>query len=177
MISGPYTVTPFDTQAPDVMLSEDARRVICVEFGIDPALVGATVTTDPLGASTTLAEKRSLMIRYTIKPDLCDMAEFINVNIIPWLTPDMDAEFRWDMTEIDATIKYSNEMVANHRANFVSGIMKLNEMRRRLGLSDLGEDGEVFVLPQGFRLPARIEAGRLPRHERGAKWASPTMKG
>ena len=150
LISGPYTVTPFDTQAPDVMLSEDARRVICVEFGIDPALVGATVTTDPLGASTTLAEKRGLMIRYTIKPDLCELAEFINVNIMPWLTPDMDAEFRWDMTEIDATIRYSSEMVSQHRANFVSGIMKLNEMRDRLGLSNLGEDGEVFVLPQGF---------------------------
>ena len=54
------------------------------------------------------------------------------------------------MTAVDATIKYSNEMVAQHRANFVSGIMKLNEMRSRLGLSNLGEAGDVLVLPQGF---------------------------
>ena len=75
-------------------LHPNARRVICGEFSVDPALVGATVTTDPLGTSTTLAEKRALMVRYAIKPDLCELAEFINVNILPWLTLDMNVEFK-----------------------------------------------------------------------------------
>ena len=156
MITGPYNVTPYNTNKPDSVLSEDARITICREFGIDAALLGATSVADPLGNNTTMAEKRGLMLRYTIKPDLIDMADFINAQILPWLMPGQDVNFKWDYTEIDALLNHSNETVREYRADFMTTISSYHETRKRRDLKDMSDEVEDWVfMPQNL-VPVRV---------------------
>ena len=131
VVPAEFQLQSFDTQAPDIMLSEDARKAICTEFGIDPALIGASITSDPLGASTTLQEKRIITLIYTIRPDLKYLENYINHIILPWIAPNSDSKFKWDYSNIDTRIKYTTDAIEQARFDVDSGLMTVNEYREK----------------------------------------------
>ena len=147
MLNAPYELQSFEGQEPNIALSEDARKTICIEFGVDPALLGAVTTTDPLGASTTLQEKRIIALIYTIRPDLFYLERYINDVIMPWIAPEVQGVFAWDYTNIDTMIKYSNDAIQQSREDVKFGLMTINEYRSRRSLPALTGGDTLMTLP------------------------------
>lgn len=143
-LSHPVEVTTVDSQKPDTLLADDARKAICVEFGIDPAVLGVSMTADPLGASTTLQEKRIITLIDVIKPDMRRFERLINEKMFPWLLKDMSGgrggrdmrhdRFCWDYMAIDTMIKYTKEALEQAQKHHGEGVISTNEFRNILSL-------------------------------------------
>ena len=152
-MSQPVNVDVVDVQKPDTLLADDARKAICVEFGIDPAVLGVSMTADPLGASTTLQEKRIITLIDIIKPDLRRFERIVNEKIMPWLLEGMTGgrggrdmtsdRFCWDYMAIDTMIKYTEKALEQAREHHQAGVISTNEFRRMLFLPEIGDGGEL----------------------------------
>ena len=150
-LSHPVDVTSIDSQKPDTLLADDARKAICVEFGIDPAVLGVAMTADPLGASTTLQEKRIITLIDIIKPDMRRFERLINEKMMPWLLGDISGgrggrdmrydRFCWDYVSIDTMIKYTKEALEQAREHRKEGLISTNEFRKMLFLPEIPGGG------------------------------------
>ena len=148
MLPGAFNLETFAAQLPDLMIPEKSQKSICVEFGIDPALIGASITMDPLGASTTLQEKRVIALINVIRPNLKYFQKYINTIILPWLAPGVVGKFTWDYNTVDRMIKYSMDAVEQARKDVHGGLMSINEYRELRALPPV-PDGDVLMMPEG----------------------------
>ena len=147
----PYAVDlqPFATQGPNLDLLEDARREICIEFGLDPAVIGATISKDPLGASGVLAEKKSIALESTIIPSLKHMENFINFVVMPWIDADGGHIFMWDYNRIERLNSQYVLAVQEARKDLHGGVMSPNEYREFRLLPKV-KGGDKLFMPKMF---------------------------
>ena len=112
-------------------------------------MFGAASIKDPLGANTTLREKRAAVARNTVRSDMKHLERFVNKVILPWISPNDGVKFAFDYSKIDALIEQDTERADLELRIFEAGGMSYNEWRRKLHLPEVATD--FFNVPPGRR--------------------------
>ena len=149
ILPGAFELQTFETQAPNLSLSEDARREICIEFGLDPAVLGATIANTPLDSGGVLLQKKAVALESTIIPEIVHIQKFINAVIMPWVDPDGEYKFVWDYNRIERLNDQNIEAKIQARLDVQSGLMTPNEYREFVGLPML-PNGDVLFIPKMY---------------------------
>lgn len=129
---------------------KDVRRIaeerVSGALRVPPLVAGLGVGIDATGTKANFAEAYSQMWLTCVVPTQREIASKVTADLIPELgRPGEFVEF--DTTKIQALQEDRNDLVKRELDSLAGGGIKLNEFRVRVGRDSLGDEGEVFYVP------------------------------
>lgn len=141
--------------ADDVTLRESMRREIAAAFGVPLSLAGAWDEAQ----YQSLPEQRQSFYEETIMALCMDIADDINVQIMPFFDGSARAEFEWvfdDILALSAAGKLRSEALAKDLA---SGGITVNQYRQEKGYEPI-PTGNVLYVPAGVVVTKLEDLGK-----------------